>query len=165
MDEWTRSMERARERVLLASPAPGQAPDHQSEHRGPIRPVVYESWRRSKLYGLDPFRVAPTEQCDLETDAGPDRLASQPHLAGGLRPAGAGRGPLRVRGCGHAARRPGCPGRPLARLEQAEARAIMTAVREAGGNKHRAAESLGIARSTLYRKVRALGIDLSTSMY
>ena len=55
--------------------------------------------------------------------------------------------------------------RPLARLEQAEARAIMTALREAGGNKHRAAESLGIARSTLYRKVRALGIDLSTSMY
>jgi transcriptional regulator of acetoin/glycerol metabolism len=55
--------------------------------------------------------------------------------------------------------------RPLARLEQAEARAILTALREAGGNKHRAAESLGIARSTLYRKVRALGIDLSTSMY
>jgi transcriptional regulator of acetoin/glycerol metabolism len=55
--------------------------------------------------------------------------------------------------------------RPLARLEQAEARAIMTALREAGGNKHRAAESLGIARSTLYRKVRALGIDLSASVY
>jgi transcriptional regulator of acetoin/glycerol metabolism len=55
--------------------------------------------------------------------------------------------------------------RPLAMLEQAEARAIMQALRDAGGNKHRAAESLGIARSTLYRKVRALGLDLSTAAF
>ncbi len=41
----------------------------------------------------------------------------------------------------------------------------MTALREADGNKHRAAESAGIARSTLYREVRALGIDLSTSAF
>jgi sigma-54 dependent transcriptional regulator, acetoin dehydrogenase operon transcriptional activator AcoR len=55
--------------------------------------------------------------------------------------------------------------RPLAKLEQAEAGAIMRALREAGGNKHKAAESLGIARSTLYRKVRALGLDLSTATF
>ena len=55
--------------------------------------------------------------------------------------------------------------RPLAMLEQAEARAIMKALRDAGGNKHRAAESLGIARSTLYRKVRSLGLDLSTAAF
>lgn len=55
--------------------------------------------------------------------------------------------------------------RPLAQLEQAEARAITRALRDAGGNKHKAAESLGIARSTLYRKVRALGLDLSTAAY
>ena len=53
--------------------------------------------------------------------------------------------------------------RPLAMLEHAEARAIMQALRDAGGNKHRAAASLGIARSTLYRKVRVLGLDLSTT--
>jgi len=55
--------------------------------------------------------------------------------------------------------------RQLARLEQAEADTIMRALRDADGNKHRAAESLGIARSTLYRKVRALGLDLSTAAF
>ncbi|HEX4247439.1 MAG TPA: hypothetical protein VH008_06200, partial [Pseudonocardia sp.] len=60
MDDWSRAMERAREAVLMA--------DHALDDRTPIRPVVYESWRRSKLYGLDPHRVAPREQRDLETD-------------------------------------------------------------------------------------------------
>jgi len=55
--------------------------------------------------------------------------------------------------------------RPLAMLEQAEAGAITKALRDAGGNKHRAAASLGIARSTLYRKVRSLGLDLSTAAF
>lgn len=55
--------------------------------------------------------------------------------------------------------------RRLASLEQSEAHAIMAALRAAGGNKNQAAISLGIARSTLYRKVRALGLDLSTTVY
>lgn len=55
--------------------------------------------------------------------------------------------------------------RTLVGLEQIEARAILEAMRDAGGNKRLAAESLGIARSTLYRKVRALGIDLSASNF
>jgi hypothetical protein len=46
--------------------------------------------------------------------------------------------------------------RQLASLEQTEALAIMNALRAAGGNKNKAALGLGIARSTLYRKVRAL---------
>ena len=53
----------------------------------------------------------------------------------------------------------------IARLEQTEALAIMNALRAAGGNKNKAALSLGIARSTLYRKVRALGLDLSATVY
>jgi transcriptional regulator of acetoin/glycerol metabolism len=55
--------------------------------------------------------------------------------------------------------------RQLAGLEQVEARAIINALREANGNKRLAADRLGIARSTLYRKVRALGIDLSSSNF
>jgi transcriptional regulator of acetoin/glycerol metabolism len=59
----------------------------------------------------------------------------------------------------------GAARRPLAALEQAEVKAILTALRAAGGNKQQASEALGIARSTLYRKMRALGLDLSASAY
>jgi len=55
--------------------------------------------------------------------------------------------------------------RELVGLEHAEAKAIMDALHKARGNKRVAADALGIARSTLYRKVRALGIDLSSSNF
>lgn len=55
--------------------------------------------------------------------------------------------------------------RALVGLEGIEAKAIMEAMHQARGNKRLAADSLGIARSTLYRKVRALGIDLSSSNF
>ncbi|KAF0957121.1 sigma-54-dependent Fis family transcriptional regulator [Rhodococcus sp. T7] len=55
--------------------------------------------------------------------------------------------------------------RPLYGLEYSEVQAIIQALKASDGNKSLAAEKLGIARSTLYRKVRALGIDLSGSTY
>lgn len=55
--------------------------------------------------------------------------------------------------------------RPLHGLEQMEANAILRAINNAGGNKHQAAEELGIARSTLYRKIRSLGIGLDVAAY
>jgi transcriptional regulator of acetoin/glycerol metabolism len=55
--------------------------------------------------------------------------------------------------------------RQLVGLEHLEAHAIAAAMKATGGNKKLAADRLGIARSTLYRKVRALGIDLSASTY
>lgn len=55
--------------------------------------------------------------------------------------------------------------RKLAGLEQGEAQMIMRAIRAAGGNKQQAADALGIARSTLYRKVRSLGLDLAVNAY
>lgn len=47
----------------------------------------------------------------------------------------------------------------LSRYEQSERDAIVSALAEADGNKSRAAEILGIGRTTLYRKMRALKID------
>ncbi len=43
-------------------------------------------------------------------------------------------------------------------LENAERRAIQRAVEAAAGNIHQAAQSLGIGQSTLYRRMRALGV-------
>lgn len=54
--------------------------------------------------------------------------------------------------------------RRLVGLERAEATAIVDAIRSAGGNKHQAAATLGIARSTLYRKMRSLGIDMDNAV-
>jgi len=47
----------------------------------------------------------------------------------------------------------------LTSLERAEREAVMRALEETGGNKAVAAERLGIARSTLYRKIRSLGLE------
>lgn len=53
--------------------------------------------------------------------------------------------------------------RPLTRLERAEVHTILATLRATGGNKKEAAALLGISRSTLYRKLRSVGIDLDDS--
>ncbi|GAA4827841.1 sigma-54-dependent Fis family transcriptional regulator [Saccharopolyspora rosea] len=55
-------------------------------------------------------------------------------------------------------RSPG-PGRRLSPLEEAERDIIRSALRRNGGNKVRAAVELGIGRTTLYRRIRALSIE------
>jgi DNA-binding NtrC family response regulator len=51
------------------------------------------------------------------------------------------------------------PSRAHAALERAELETLLTVLKESGGNKSLAAQRLGVARSTLYRKVREYGID------
>lgn len=55
--------------------------------------------------------------------------------------------------------------RPLSPIEEAEVLVVMRAIRDADGNKKLAASALGVARSTLYRKIRSLGLDLSVANY
>ena len=49
--------------------------------------------------------------------------------------------------------------RTLTRLEALERDAIVEALRECGGNRIQAAEALGMSRSTLYRRLRAFGLE------
>jgi transcriptional regulator of acetoin/glycerol metabolism len=48
--------------------------------------------------------------------------------------------------------------RPLGRLESMERDAIVHSLEDAGGNKVRAAQFLGMSRATLYRKIHEYGI-------
>ena len=54
--------------------------------------------------------------------------------------------------------------RKLSKLESLERDAIVAALEQSGGNRSVAAESLGMGRTTLYRKLRALGIDIPEIM-
>jgi transcriptional regulator of acetoin/glycerol metabolism len=55
--------------------------------------------------------------------------------------------------------------RPLSRLERTELDQILLTLRQTGGNKLQAAQALGISRSTLYRKLRAFGIELNRTIF
>ena len=50
------------------------------------------------------------------------------------------------------------PTHPMAALDQAECAVIMRALREADGNKVKAARELGLSRTTLYARIRQLQI-------
>lgn len=55
--------------------------------------------------------------------------------------------------------------RQLTGYEKAERDAILAAIQEANGNRSKAAELLGIGRTTLYRKIRSLHIDCPDRMF
>jgi len=55
--------------------------------------------------------------------------------------------------------------RALTRIERVEIREMLEALRESGGNRQNAADSLGVSRSTLYRRLRDAGIDLDNTVF
>ena len=55
------------------------------------------------------------------------------------------------------------PRRRMSLLETAERDAIIKALDAASGNKSEAAELLGMGRTTLYRRLRQLGLDTGES--
>lgn len=55
--------------------------------------------------------------------------------------------------------------RNLSPIEHLECEAIIKALRDANGNKMVAARIVGISRSTIYRKIRAYGIDCETTFF
>ena len=57
------------------------------------------------------------------------------------------------------------PQRQFSRLDKLELDAIVVALDQCGGNKSDAADLLGISRSTIYRKIRAFGLDLDRATF
>jgi transcriptional regulator of acetoin/glycerol metabolism len=55
--------------------------------------------------------------------------------------------------------------RSLSTIDQLECEAIIRALHQANGNKVEAARSIGLSRSTIYRKIRAYGIDPDVAFF
>ncbi|KUO06527.1 helix-turn-helix domain-containing protein [Streptomyces caeruleatus] len=89
----------------------------------------------------------------LERHPWPGNVTELAHLVRALASRRRVRGPVR-RGELPDPVREGPAGRNLSPMELAERAAILEALRRHGGNKARAATALGIARATLYRKLR-----------
>ncbi|MCF1595730.1 helix-turn-helix domain-containing protein [Streptomyces muensis] len=99
----------------------------------------------------------------LEEHPWPGNVTELTHLVGALASRRRFHGPVR-RGELPDPVREGPAGRNLSPMELAERAAILEALRRHGGNKARAAAALGIARATLYRKLREYqGRDASTT--
>ncbi|WP_305092389.1 sigma-54-dependent Fis family transcriptional regulator [Prescottella sp. R16] len=108
--------------------------------------------------GRDGVRMGPSALTALSEHAWPGNLTELRAVLAGLPerpPAGAIRAvdlPEEYRGSGRVAR--------LGGLERAERDAIVEALEESGGNKVHAAARLGISRTTLYSRIRALDITV-----
>ena len=110
-------------------------------------PIRFCRWRtRLSSWTLDALRA-------LEQHPWPGNVTELAHLVRALVERRRSTGPVRRSELPDPVRE-GPAHRPLSPMEHAERTAILEALRLHGGNKARAAAALGIARATLYRKLR-----------
>ncbi len=106
--------------------------------------------------GTAPLRFSPAALQGLLAWHWPGNVTELRQVLAGI-PETARRGLVQTWDLPETLRQAGGPG--LSRYEQSERETIVGALREAEWNKSRAAEILGIGRTTLYRKIRSLRIE------
>jgi transcriptional regulator of acetoin/glycerol metabolism len=120
-------------------------------------PALLRALRPRPAAGRPPLTWTLEARHALERYPWPGNVAELALLVRGIADGRRLAGPVRPEELPDAVR-DGGGGRRLSSLERAERAAILEALRTHGGNKLRAAQALGIARATVYRKLRSYGI-------
>ncbi|WP_177227968.1 sigma-54-dependent Fis family transcriptional regulator [Micrococcus terreus] len=129
-----------------------------AELRGELPGVIREV-AAGLFPGARPLRFSPGALQSLLAWTWPGNVAELRDVLAGL-PTAARTGLVQVQHLPPALRQAAGP--RLSRYEQSERETIVAALRDAEWNKSRAAEILGIGRTTLYRKIRSLRIEEET---
>ncbi|MFD5389479.1 helix-turn-helix domain-containing protein [Streptomyces sp. NPDC127074] len=121
-------------------------------------PALLAGLARRPSPGRPPLTWSLDARRALEQHIWPGNVAELAHVVREVAERRRATGPVRREELPYGLRVPPAT-RRLSGMERAERTAILEALRRHGDNKVRAAESLGIGRATLYRKLRAYGMD------
>ncbi|MFE2181305.1 sigma-54-dependent Fis family transcriptional regulator [Streptomyces sp. NPDC059455] len=121
-------------------------------------PALLAGLTRSPSPGRPPLTWSLDARRALEQHTWPGNVAELTHVVREVAERRRATGPVRREELPYGLRVPPAT-RRLSGIERAERTAILEALRRHGDNKARAAESLGIGRATLYRKLRTYGMD------
>ncbi|AGP53011.1 sigma-54-dependent Fis family transcriptional regulator [Streptomyces rapamycinicus] len=121
-------------------------------------PALLAGLARRPSPGRPPLTWSLDARRALEQHTWPGNVAELAHVVREVTERRRATGPVRREELPYGLRVPPAT-RRLSGIERAERTAILEALRRHGDNKARAAESLGIGRATLYRKLRAYGMD------
>ncbi|MGW7689950.1 sigma-54-dependent Fis family transcriptional regulator [Streptomyces asiaticus] len=121
-------------------------------------PALLAGLARRPSPGRPPLTWSLDARRALEQHSWPGNVAELAHVVREVAERRRATGPVRREELPYGLRVPPAT-RRLSGIERAERTAILEALRRHGDNKARAAESLGIGRATLYRKLRAYGMD------
>ncbi|MEU5729255.1 helix-turn-helix domain-containing protein [Streptomyces antimycoticus] len=121
-------------------------------------PALLAGLVRRPSPGRPPLTWSLDARRALEQHTWPGNVAELAHVVREVAERRRATGPVRREELPYGLRVPPAT-RRLSGIERAERTAILEALRRHGDNKVRAAESLGIGRATLYRKLRAYGMD------